>query len=411
MNVNAYCEISTRLTARMGAALAGVRATALVAILSPLAGGANAEEEALVDSTPTDPVSALAVSKQLVTPTRSNTGEARFTLSPGDSLRLTISGTGGEEFSGDYEINHDATLSVPFLDPVPVGRLTPREVQDALTDVFVQQGFFRPGLFRVSVQLLEYSAIRVSVTGAVFEPGRVVINEAASEGNSTSAQNPGDNPMDRSLTSALLAAGGVTPRADVWNIRVLRPNGDELTVDLSGLFSGAPVDDVPLMSDDIVFVPNSGKVHRDIVRPSPITPTEVATFVSNVTEPTQARNTLETSDRVINTTLFTYGTRLSQAVIAAQCAGGSSAASAPRKVLFIHTNELTGEVDRVETDTEVLMGRQENRSGRPLDEINPYLMPRDGIVCYDSGITNLREIFSTLATILVPFNLYDAITD
>ncbi len=46
----------------------------------------------------------------------------RIPLSPGDRLRITIPGIGGEEFSGEYEVNFSGDLEVPFIDPVPVLR-------------------------------------------------------------------------------------------------------------------------------------------------------------------------------------------------------------------------------------------------------------------------------------------------
>jgi L-2-hydroxyglutarate oxidase LhgO len=38
-------------------------------------------------------------------------------------------------------------------------------------------------------------------------------------------------------------------------------------------------------------------------------------------------------------------------------------------------------------------------------QINPYLMPNDAVACYDSTITNYRDIAKTLAEIIVPFKL------
>ena len=37
--------------------------------------------------------------------------------------------------------------------------------------------------------------------------------------------------------------------------------------------------------------------------------------------------------------------------------------------------------------------------------INPYLMPNDAVACYDSDITNYRDIAKTLTDLIIPFKL------
>jgi len=344
-----------------------------------------------------------------------------ITLSPGDKLRISVSGLGGEDLSGDYVVNLHTALEIPYISPLPVAGLTAPQVEEALSKRLLDERILRDGFFRVSVQVLEYAAIKVNVTGAVFEPGEVVINDQAGNGGSSKELIPGDNPMDRYLTAAILAAGGVTPRADIHNVKLLRPGREALVLDLSGLFSGEPVQNIPLIAGDTVFVPDSGRFQTEIVRPSPITPKEVSTYVSNVTQPRSIRTTLETTDRVVNVTLFYYGTRLAQAVIAAQCAGGTRATNAARKVLFVHTDEATGETTSVERSIRALLSEnghmRDGAKNSPADsdlaqlEFNPYLMPRDGIICYDSGVTNISEFFIAVGSVLLPFNIWKNIVD
>jgi hypothetical protein len=38
-------------------------------------------------------------------------------------------------------------------------------------------------------------------------------------------------------------------------------------------------------------------------------------------------------------------------------------------------------------------------------QINPYLMPDDGIACYDSNTTNVRDAAKTIVEILTPLGL------
>jgi polysaccharide biosynthesis/export protein len=350
---------------------------------------------------------------------------ATFYLSPGDQLRVTVSGVGSEQFTGDYQVNMNSALEIPYLPPIDVHDIAVADLEQRIEQKLVDGKVFRPGNFSVTVQSLEYAPVDVTVSGAVFNPGRVTINNEQTGNSATKEVLVGANAPDRHLTSALLAAGGVTPRADVSAIKVMRGADMELIVDLSGLFRGERVADVPLVSGDLIVVPDSGTFQARNVKPSPITPSEVATYVSNVTEPISSRATLESSDRVVNETLFGYGTRLTQAVIAAQCAGGTQGVNAARKVVYVHTDETTGEVTTIEQPVSLLVRESVAVMDDPLPEtlqsstgpstarygVNPYLMPKDGIVCYDSAVVSLRDIFVTAAAILLPVTIWQNIFD
>jgi len=62
-------------------------------------------------------------------------------------------------------------------------------------------------------------------------------------------------------------------------------------------------------------------------------------------------------------------------------------------------NPLTGQVQVIERSIEQIL-RQAHR-----DEINPYLMPNDAIACYDSDISNVRDIARTLIEVISPLKL------
>ena len=94
-----------------------------------------------------------------------------------------------------------------------------------------------------------------------------------------------------------------------------------------------------------------------------------------------------------------YGTRLLQAAVSANCVGGTSWTNAPRKVLLASQNPLTGRTEVIERSVEQLV-RQAHR-----DEMNPYLMPNDAVACYDSDVTNLRDVAKALGDVLSPFKL------
>ncbi len=345
-------------------------------------------------STPTPAVNPLpAISQQ------------RIPLSPGDRLRLTVPGIGGEEFTGEYEVNFAGDLEIPFLAPVPVLGLVPAEVQARLRDRFLAEQLFLPGQLRVSVQVLNYAPVQVAVAGQVFKPGRILLSQESlvsvdaqgvnDEGESVSL--PGDYPVERYLTSALKAIGGVRPNADVSRVQVVR-GGQAVDVDLSGIFNGTSVTDFPLIAGDQIVVPNAGVLQTDLIKPSQITPDSVDLYVSNVTQPGGGSSLQGSSD--VNVASFAYGATLAQALVSARCVGGTPSTNANRRALFIQTDTETGEVITSEYSIPDVID-----NATPSVEDNPFLMPDDAIACYDSRNTNIRGILGTVVDFINPLNL------
>jgi polysaccharide biosynthesis/export protein len=337
----------------------------------------------------------------------------RLPLSPGDRLKLQIPGLGGEEFSGEYEVNFNGDLEIPYIGALPVLGLVTTDVESRLRDALLQKQFFLPGQLRVSVQVLNYSPIQVAVTGEVFEPGRILLSSGpsargmsssttpAAEGAATTTEEvvelPGDYPVERYLTSALKAIGGVKPTADVSKVQVLRGT-QSMVVDLSGVFSGTAVTDFPLIAGDQIIIPESGAFQSALVRPSQITPDSIDTYVSNVTVPGGSGALTGTSD--INVASFEYGINLAQALVSARCVGGTESTNANRRALLIQTDTVTGGLTTAEYSISDLVSNSTKSSAD-----NPFLMPDDAIACYDSRNTNMRGVLGTVVDFLNPLNL------
>ncbi|PZO10651.1 MAG: polysaccharide export protein [Leptolyngbya foveolarum] len=357
-------------------------------------------EEGAVDTAP--PAVFPAIQRNGVLP---SIERQNIPLSPGDLLNLKIPGIGGEEFTGEYVVNFSGNLEIPLIEPLPVLGLSPMQVQDRLTEVLIRKGYFRPGLVNASVQVLDYSPIQIAVAGEVFEPGRVLLSNTnvdkegartvvAPENNT--GNTPGDYPLERYLTSALKAIGGVKPTADVTRVQVIR--GTESTVvDLSGIFLGAMVTDFPLVSGDQIIIPDSGTFQQILVQPSQITPDSVELYVSNVTE--GSSNNLD-RNRGINSASFKYGTNLAQALVAAQCVGGTPSTNANRRAVLIQTDSLTGSLKTSEYRVNDLVSNETKTAAE-----NPFLMPEDAIACYDSRNINIRGILGTVTDFINPLNL------
>ena len=324
----------------------------------------------------------------------------RIPLSPGDRLSILVPGIGGEEFTGEYEVNFNGDLEIPFLEPVPVLGLVSSQVEARLRDRLVAQQLFLANQVRVSVQVLDYAPVQIAVTGEVFEPGRLLLSRETSvvaDAEGDVVELPGDYPLERYLTSALKAIGGVKPTADVSKVQVLRGT-ESVLVDLSGVFSGDAVVDYPLIAGDQVIIPDAGEFQIGLVKPSQITPDSIDLYVSNVTEPGGGNVLSGVGD--INVASFEYGTNLAQALVSARCVGGTRSTNANRRALLIQTDDTTGALTTAEYSvTDLVSESTQSMEG------NPFLMPDDAIACYDSRNTNVRGILGTVTDFLNPINL------
>jgi polysaccharide export outer membrane protein len=149
-------------------------------------------------------------------------------LSPGDHLEVSI--PNDKYFVGVYEVNQDGNIEIPYLGALSVVGLEPPDVRANLSRSLIEGGFFLPDKLQLSVQILKWSPIQVTVAGETFQPGRVLINEAENETNRAvspeSRQVTGNYPIDRYLNNAIRAAGGVLPGADVSQVRLIRGDRD-----------------------------------------------------------------------------------------------------------------------------------------------------------------------------------------
>ena len=317
-----------------------------------------------------------------------------LTLSPGD--RLVVNIAGDETFDGVYEINIDGLLSLPYVDPILVIGKTVRQVEDELTQHLIRQKILNPSNALVSCKIQQWSAIKVLVSGSVFSPGGVTINQRSVEQkNYMQTQRNGDSTFERFLTTAIRSAGGVRPDADLENIRVIR-NGIVSFIDLSGIMSGTSYDDIPLVAGDQVIIPSMGITQTELMRPSQITPPGFDIFISNLSSPSESNGNSAIGKHARS---IPFGTRLLRGLISANCVGGTISTNASRVAILVTTDLSSGATRVIQRSIEELV-RNHNR-----DEFNPYLMPNDGIACYDSNVTNVRAVARTIRDLFDPVSL------
>ncbi|UBF26814.1 polysaccharide export protein [Kovacikia minuta CCNUW1] len=326
-------------------------------------------------------------------------------LSPGDRIRVLtplddeLPQDSRFRISGVYEVDQNGTLQIPFLEPRPAAGLEVAQVEKELAEALVKKGFFRPEFLDLSVKVVQWAPVQVTVSGEIFQPGRVLIPAPTESTQTASFQNQaqqevitGENPAGRYLTNAIRQAGGIKPTAALHTVQLIR--GKQVkTFDLSGTFTGQPVPDMPLVAGDRVFVPAVTIPQNELVRPSQLTPSEIPIYLSNLTVPTTPN--LGKGGQIVQ---LEYGTRFSQAVIAAGCAGGARV-NAKRKAVLVRTDRLTGQTSVIDRPVEDLLKRTRNENE------NPFLMPQDGVVCYDSTVTNISKVLSIIGSIIFPFSL------
>lgn len=315
-------------------------------------------------------------------------------LSPGDLVEVIIED--GEGFNGRYIIDNGGLLKLPIIGHIEAAGDTTNTLERQIELALVRQQIFQPTSAIVTIQVLNWASIEVSVAGAVFQPGRVLINKKAPRATQVERLDAfGDYSETRLLSEALRAASGIRPDAKLDQVILLR-KGWQVQVDMTGILTGKLVKDYPLVAGDRVIVPSTGCFQPHLVRPSQITPKGFRVFMSNLID--SARDNSSAAIGQYSTSL-PYGTRLLQAAVSANCVGGKDWTNAPRRVVLSSKNPITGEIQVIERSVEMLLTMPS------LGEVNPYLMPNDAIACYDSSITNFRDIARTVADLLTPFKL------
>lgn len=315
-------------------------------------------------------------------------------LSAGD--RISVKVAGSKLFDGSYEIDHDGRLRLPWLSAVDASNLTIDELAHELTLRLEDEELIRAGLAHVSVRLEEWAPLAVAVSGAVFFPGEAVINAREPQERMVRRDfSGGDASQQRRLSAALTSAGGIRPDADLSRIELIREDGT-LVLDMRGLIDGEYAANPWLRAGDQIHVPSSGAFQAALMRPSPVTAPGIVIYASNLTTPANNNNV---SNYTVLRSQVPYGVRMLQGVVNANCVGGTQATSGSRRAVLISTNPMTHQPVVVDRGIDELLAEPGNVG------VNPYLMPEDVLGCYDSGVTNIRDIANTLTDLLTPATL------
>jgi polysaccharide biosynthesis/export protein len=168
-------------------------------------------------------------------PRQTQNGEV-YVIGPQDSLSIIV--TDEVDLTNKYRVDTDGTITMPYLNRVPVAGLTLAEAQIKIAQM-LQAGYLRNPQVRIEVD--QFKSRRVFVSGEVRTPGYVTMAGAT-----------------MTLLEALALAGSPTPNASN-EIKVVHPSKpgevphEPITINRKELELGRA--DITLQDGDIINVP------------------------------------------------------------------------------------------------------------------------------------------------------------
>ena len=157
------------------------------------------------------------------------------TLGPGDVFTVRVYDE--DELSGSHQVAPDGTIDFPLLGSVEVSGLEPPEVADELQRLLLERKLLRDP--HVSVYVEEYASKRISVVGAVANPGAFTLEPGMTVVQAISMAGGFSSLADRDGTV-------VTRRVDGQTIRYRVP--------VAKVAKGL-AEDIEVAAGDIIFVP------------------------------------------------------------------------------------------------------------------------------------------------------------
>ena len=313
----------------------------------------------------------------------------------GDVLRIRFQGM--DQHDGLYKVNTDGSLELPFSKGLNVSGHSRSSLIKLIEEELVRLKWFYQDTVHVDVSLVRMAAVDVAVFGAVFNPGRVSINNQPIQKQEDAIQQlSGEHSSARNIVAALLAAGGLRPDADLLQVYVKR--GDQIIhIPLQRVLTGVGFESTPsLINGDVVLVKTSGFENVQLIKPSQITPPGMRVFMSNLTAPALSN---AQSSIGADSTRMPYGSSLLDSAISANCIGGTHNANASRSIVLVTRNHGSKEQLVISRTINQLLRSSSNPS------VNPFVMPNDGIACYDSRFSNFRDVARGVVEIISPLLL------
>jgi polysaccharide biosynthesis/export protein len=254
--------------------LNSIRSLSLIVIALPLIPVIG-----LAQSSPLPPVSSL-VSPQVAAPAISaaaNPGilsiptPTGYRLGAGDQVDINVFDT--PEVSGVRVIAPDGSVTLPLVGKVTAaGQTTDALAQDLRGRLLT---WLKNPI--VAVNINQFRPLRVSIAGEVRRPGPIQMRNVPHD-NSRTTEGSIVNPTLPTLSTALIAAGGVTRDGDISQVRLKRGNQVKDINLWQGLSSeNAPQDEL-LQDGDAIYIPKmvaGSTIDPRMIAKSTLAPTTV----------------------------------------------------------------------------------------------------------------------------------------
>ncbi len=129
-------------------------------------------------------------------------------VGPGDVIEVVV--VGEEKLPRDYEIASDGRLDFPYIEPILVHDLEPRQIAEKVRDALVVAKYLVAP--QVQVKVKQFNSKKIQIIGQVVKPGPVPYQDGMT------------------LVQAISAAGWFAPLADTNNVQVIRNVGTNRSV-------------------------------------------------------------------------------------------------------------------------------------------------------------------------------------
>jgi polysaccharide biosynthesis/export protein len=196
---------------------------------------------------------------------------AGYTLGAGDQIDINVFDT--PELSGVRVVAPDGSLALPLVGRMmAAGRTTDGLASDLRERLST---WFKSPI--VAVNINQFRSLRINVAGEVRRPGPLQMRNVPHDNTRTAETNIAAATLP-TLSTALVAAGGVTRDGDISQVMIKR--GDRVrTIDLwQGLTSeNAPRDEL-LQDGDAVYIPkiaSGSRIDPRLIAKSTLAPTSV----------------------------------------------------------------------------------------------------------------------------------------
>ena len=159
-----------------------------------------------------------------------------YQISLGDVIGVVLSGSKEQIF--DMKVQLDGTVFFPELGSISVVGESFLDIKNKFRNL-IEQSFIGVS---IDLSLKDLSAKKITIVGAVNNPGTYLVNPFTT------------------ISNSLAYSGGIQSIGSLRNIRLLRSNGDSFTFDLYKLLiDGDRTNDITIESGDVILVGAASK--------------------------------------------------------------------------------------------------------------------------------------------------------